>query len=319
LKSIEINRKSKQGKRKSMSLIVLMIGLFLSMSLMVGCDDQPLEPGGKDDQQQGSNDGKDVNNGSSDNNDGNGQVPDGTNGDIGKELDDIVFKDGYYRPSVEQLPAEIKAWIEYSKEIEVVQEQQFEGNRYILITSGTKPTGGYGVEIQEVAADQGELGVKVKFTEPNPDHMVTQVITYPYDIVIVENNELPLSFIDVDNPDKYFMGLLFMDAIDRPIVASGGWINLFTPEPNSQIQDTIKLTGIANVFEGTVNYEVVSEAGEVLLSGYTTASMGDWAYFEEDIKLPSDIGNHKNISLEVYSESAKDGSKMYVIQIPLKR
>ena len=275
---------------------------------MVGCDERSQEPDGN-----------------TDNNNGNEQLPDGNSGDdsndgnINDSLDNIVFKDGYYRPSTEQLPSEIKDWIEYSKELEIVQEKQLAGKRYLLITGGSKPTGGYGIEIQEAVAIEEELEVKVKFAEPNPDHMVTQVITYPYDIVIVEDNELPLRFIDIDNPDKYFMGLLGMDAIDRPIVASGGWINLFTPEPNSQIQDTIKLTGIANVFEGTVSYELLSEAGAVLLTGHAMATMGDWAYFEEEIQLPSDIGNHKNLMLEVYSESAKDGSKMFVIEIPLKR
>ncbi|NLX91215.1 MAG: hypothetical protein GXZ07_06445, partial [Firmicutes bacterium] len=49
---------------------------------------------------------------------------------------------------------------------------------------------------------------------------------------------------------------------------------------------------------------------------FTTAAMGDWGYFEEKIPLPADIDADRLV-LQLYSVSMKDGSKMFVVNIPL--
>lgn len=128
--------------------------------------------------------------------------------------------------------------------------------------------------------------------------------------------QLPLSFADVDDPEKHFMKVLGLEEIDRPLVASSDWIKIFSPAPDEEIDGTIPLAGLACVFEGTVSYELLTEDNNVLCSGYTTAAMGDWGYFEEEIPVPTDSDADRLI-LQLYSESAKDGSKMFVVDIPL--
>lgn len=228
----------------------------------------------------------------------------------------IVFNKGFYRPEYKDLPEEIANWLNYSREIAAVQEKVYNGYRFVLITEGMKPTGGYGVEVEEIREQEGKLEVRVKRTAPGEGEMVTTALTYPFDLVIVENKELPLSFTDVDDPDKYFMSLLGIDEIDRPFVASSDWIKIFSPKPHEKVKDTISLSGVANVFEGTVNFELLTKERELLSSGFTTAAMGDWAYFEEEIPVPKGL-NSDQLVLQLYSLSMKDGSKMFVVEIPL--
>ena len=114
-------------------------------------------------------------------------------------IDASVVKTAFYRPLAQSLPDEIKNWVEFSKEVPLVQEKEYDGKRYVLITEGEKPSGGYAVEVIEVVETAENLVVKVKSTKPAPGDMVTDALTYPYDLIIVENKELPLSFQNVDD------------------------------------------------------------------------------------------------------------------------
>lgn len=239
-----------------------------------------------------------------------------TNRADGEEEGEIVFKGGFYRPVPGELPEEITAWIDYSREIPCVQEKYHNGHRYVLVTEGMKPTGGYGVEVEEVVEREDKLELVVRSYAPKPGQMVTEALTYPYDLIILENKELPLAFTDVDDPDRYFMNLIDMETIDKPIAAGSEWIKVFSPAPGEEVAGTINLTGIANVFEGTVSYELLADNGEVLDSGFTMAAMGDWAYFREEIPVPEEAGSGP-LTLQLYSVSMKDGSKMFVVEIPL--
>ncbi|NLB81002.1 MAG: protease complex subunit PrcB family protein [Clostridiaceae bacterium] len=229
---------------------------------------------------------------------------------------DIIFKNGFYRPDFESLPEEISNWINFSREISAVQEKIYNGYRYVLVTEGKKPSGGYGVEAVEVLVGPDSLVVKVKSFAPKKGEAVDTVITSPFDLIIVENSELPLTFADVNDPDRYFMKVLGLKAIEQPIVASSDWIKIFRPRPHELIKGAIYLSGIACVFEGTVNYDLLTEDGNILCSGFTTGTMGDWGYFQQNIPLPADI-DAGLLVLRLYSASAKDGSKMYVVDIPL--
>ena len=229
---------------------------------------------------------------------------------------DTIIKPDFYRPAHQDLPDEIKNWIELSKELPLVQEKMLDGKRYVLITDGTKPTGGYGVEVREISVLNEELMINVKHTAPGPDDAVTQAITYPYDLIVVENQGLPLKFVDVDDEDRFYMNLLDIDEIDSSIVASSEWIKMFEPKPNETVAGTIIFSGLASVFEGTVSYELIDETGEIIESGFTMAAMGDWAYFEGEIEIPEELSSTQ-LFLELYSESMKDSSKMFTVTIPL--
>ena len=55
---------------------------------------------------------------------------------------------------------------------------------------GQKPTGGYGVNVQDVTLEDGEVYVQVNVTEPAPDAITTQAFTNPWVMVRVERPDL---------------------------------------------------------------------------------------------------------------------------------
>jgi hypothetical protein len=89
------------------------------------------------------------------------------------------------------------------------------------------------------------------------------------------------------------------------------------PYDVQQVYRFIHLEGIANVYEGTVNWRLTSEDGDVFQEGFTTATCGNgcWGAFEDRIKLQEVPG--KRIILEVFQISAEDGSPMNMVDIVL--
>ncbi len=94
----------------------------------------------------------------------------------------------------DQLPAEVELWFEQSKERFAAQTLEHEGILYLLVTYGEKPTGGYDVEITEITEAEDKILVTVHFTEPGEDEVVTQALTYPYDLAMLDDPGLPVEF-----------------------------------------------------------------------------------------------------------------------------
>lgn len=79
---------------------------------------------------------------------------------------------------------------------EIIKEE--DGYKIALISLGEKSTGGYNVNILEVAdLEAGKITVSYSEMAPAADDMVIQVITYPY-VVLKINSDLPVEFKQVD-------------------------------------------------------------------------------------------------------------------------
>ena len=50
---------------------------------------------------------------------------------------------------------------------------------------GSRPTGGYVVEIVSTGGEQGALVIRYRETRPAPDRITAQVLTFPYHLVAV--------------------------------------------------------------------------------------------------------------------------------------
>lgn len=103
------------------------------------------------------------------------------------EEDEIVLPD--------ELPAEVQTWIEEAANDFAAQTMEYEGVLYLLITYGEKPTGGYDVEITNLVTEEDKLVVTAHFTEPGEDDIVTQALTYPYDLAMLDDPGLPVEFV----------------------------------------------------------------------------------------------------------------------------
>ncbi len=78
------------------------------------------------------------------------------------------------------------------------------------------------------------------------------------------------------------------------------------------------MTGLSRTFEATTAWRVVDSARRLVASGYTTASRGTspvWGTYQVSVQLP--VSASGNLTLEVYWSSARDGSDVDVVQIPL--
>ena len=64
-------------------------------------------------------------------------------------------------------------------------EVNFDEHSLIVLALGERPTGGYAAKITGVQKRGNEIYVQGYAARPSPDAMVTQVITYPYDAVVV--------------------------------------------------------------------------------------------------------------------------------------
>lgn len=225
-----------------------------------------------------------------------------------------VRKDNFVRISYDKLPQEIKAWVDNSREIYLAQEKVFGSKRYILVTYGTKPTGGYAVEIASVETSAAKISVEVKFTQPSRDQYVSQALTQPYDIVYIEPSDLPLEFFPLGD-EFHIMTLHGIDEL-LPIVASSPDIKIFSPQPGQTTGEGVKVSGVASVPEGLFFMRLEDEEGRSRLeAAITMGSMGDWNYFEAPFSVPDPIPYGSNYTL-IITENAKDGND---IKIPLKK
>jgi hypothetical protein len=57
---------------------------------------------------------------------------------------------------------------------------------------GQVPTSGYGIAIEEIQSDGQSAKVYVRLSDPDPDQMVAQVISYPFDLRFVPREQAPV-------------------------------------------------------------------------------------------------------------------------------
>ena len=76
------------------------------------------------------------------------------------------------------------------------------------------------------------------------------------------------------------------------------------------------MTGTANTFEATFEYDLLDPAGKVLKHDFVTATSGSGTRGTFDVRIPFEAPNGV-ARLVVYERSAADGSKTHIVEIPL--
>jgi len=77
-------------------------------------------------------------------------------------------------PSAEALSKELGAEIRGSG-----------GGTYLVVHRGKRPTGGYSVAVAGARIEGDRITVRLSLKDPPPDAMVTQSLTYPYEISVL--------------------------------------------------------------------------------------------------------------------------------------
>ena len=92
-----------------------------------------------------------------------------------------------------------------------------------------------------------------------------------------------------------------------------------SPLPFEEVGSPIRAEGTANTFEATFNYELTDTDGLIVDENFVTATSGTgtrgtFEFTTEPYTVPFDgIG-----SLIVFERSAEDGSKIHIVEIPLR-
>jgi germination protein M len=89
--------------------------------------------------------------------------------------------------------------------------------------------------------------------------------------------------------------------------------------PFEEVSSPITATGTANTFEATFHYELTDTDGLIVDENFVTATSGSgtrgtFEFTTDEFTVPFDgIG-----SLIVFERSAEDGSKVNIVEIPLR-
>lgn len=94
------------------------------------------------------------------------------------------------------------------------------------------------------------------------------------------------------------------------------FIEVLTPQPDSEVGDPFTVTGCGNTFEANYIWRVELPDGSVAADGFGTMTCGSGCVgeFEEEIT----VGATGDVTLVVYETSAQDGSEEHVVEVPLQ-
>lgn len=89
-----------------------------------------------------------------------------------------------------------------------------------------------------------------------------------------------------------------------------------SPLPFQAVSAPLRVTGTANTFEATFEYDLTDPAGKVISHNFVTATSGSGTRGTFDFTVPFEAPNGLG-QLIVYERSAADGSRIHVVEIPL--
>jgi Immunoglobulin-like domain of bacterial spore germination len=89
------------------------------------------------------------------------------------------------------------------------------------------------------------------------------------------------------------------------------------PGSGKAVSSPISISGTANVFEAVVSFRLVGDGGIELASGHAMASCGTGCRGSYEASLKYVVSGDQSATLEVFEASAKDGSPINVVRVPV--
>jgi hypothetical protein len=89
------------------------------------------------------------------------------------------------------------------------------------------------------------------------------------------------------------------------------------PLIGSRASNPVTVSGTANVFEATVSLRILDSAGNEIARTFTTATCGTGCRGGYSVSIAYSIDHEQSGTVEVFESSAKDGSPINVVQIPV--
>lgn len=225
----------------------------------------------------------------------------------------------FTRPDPEKLTGALGEWVRRNSR----QRGTFvrhEGSRtYLLVAWGEKPTGGYTVRIEDLARGRSSEVAVVKLDVPSGP--VTQVISYPYDLVSAPRLQRPVVFT---YRDRF--------TLTGPLPEAGGGqgdgkdgqegavsqnFRITSPKPGETIQSPVRVAGKARAFEATFDIEI-EDGHNVLAKRTVTARAAAPDFGDFEVTLPFEPPTNPSGAILFVTYSAKDGSRREELRLPVR-
>jgi hypothetical protein len=89
------------------------------------------------------------------------------------------------------------------------------------------------------------------------------------------------------------------------------------PSPGDTVTSPVHISGTADVFEAQVSYKIADASGNEIAGGAVAASCGSGCRGTFSINAAFSVPREQAGTIEVYEASAKDGSRIHVVDIPV--
>lgn len=90
-----------------------------------------------------------------------------------------------------------------------------------------------------------------------------------------------------------------------------------SPLPFARVTSPLHVTGTANTFEATFQYELEDAAGTLLAKHFVTATSGNGVRGTYDVSIPFAVRQSGPGTLTVYENSAANGKRVNQVAVPL--
>jgi hypothetical protein len=95
------------------------------------------------------------------------------------------------------------------------------------------------------------------------------------------------------------------------------WILVATPDVGDRVSSPVTIAGTADVFEAVVSIAILDANGKVVSSSFTMATCGTGCRGDYTTDVRYDVDRTQEGTIRVYEVSAKDGSEINVVEIPV--
>ena len=109
------------------------------------------------------------------------------------------------------------------------------------------------------------------------------------------------------------------NGVTAPGGASNDFIRVTSPLSGNSITTPVTITGQNRTFENTVRIRIEGADGSTLADVFTTGNgraPGEWGQFAAPVAFAKGTNTHGTVV--VFEESAKDGSEIHVLKVPVK-
>ncbi|MCD9625688.1 Gmad2 immunoglobulin-like domain-containing protein [Rhabdothermincola salaria] len=112
---------------------------------------------------------------------------------------------------------------------------------------------------------------------------------------------------------------VLVDGVDRSDFANvTPMVLVESPVPGDAVASPLEITGMANTFEGTVQYVVTDGDGLIVAEGFTTATAGMGTFGTFSVTATFEVPTPGIGSVIGFETSARDGSQINVYEVPVE-